>query len=443
METTFMTDVPAPAATMICLGSGIATLDRAGRSRWKWLIVSMAAGIFGFSIRQVVVAAPIAVLVAALAKFRHDWKILLGLALAMIAACLGILAWIHGIPGPRQASYWMPNWSTEVSVVKLLGADAAFALLPASLLVIITSSRTRVAVLSIILLIATVAILVVSHANSGSPLLGDIFSQWGSASALVALGTRPLLFPGALWTTLEWTSWAALACAVVALLSRRPAPYTRPTLNHIRSRLAHPIRLTPIRNWFGEPQGLLTIFILGSSALVALTSWAGVWDRYCWPILGPLAVLILLRGQSSPRNSTAARIGMALFALVMLGVVLVQFAVSNNSAAFDAARWHGATDLTRIGVTPRTIDAGIEWVGYHQPGPVVLSTPPGSTPYIWYQLLFSYPPICGIVASSPTTFAGFSPEGSISYRLLAITGPVDHVYLYKSQQPIACATRAG
>jgi 4-amino-4-deoxy-L-arabinose transferase-like glycosyltransferase len=431
METTFMTDVPALAMTTICLATGIAALDRAGRSRWVWLVLSMAAGIVGFSIRQFVVIAPIAVLASALARSPRDWKPLLALGIATIAACLEILAWFHGIPGPHQSNDWVPTWGAELSVVKLLGASVALAVLPASVLVIIVgNARSSVRIAAPIALVAIVALLVGLHADPGSPLIGDIFTKWGSPGALIAIGTRPELFPGADWTTIEWASWAALACAVAALLAHR---------HHQRQTLT----LSRIRSWMGQPQGLLAIFVLGSGGFLALVAGSGVWDRYCWPIVGPLAVLILLRERPSPRGPMVNRVGLPLFALLIASLAFLQLAVSFNADAFDAARWRAGVTLTRLDIAPRNIDAGFEWLGYYQPVPVKGGIPAGYPVYRWYEEMYSLPPLCGIVSSSPANFAGFSPAGSTTYKLLAVGGPLEHLYLYKARDMHTCATVPG
>lgn len=62
---------------------------------------------------------------------------------------------------------------------------------------------------------------------------------------------------------------------------------------------------------------------------------------------------------------------------------------------------------------------------------------------MWYEEMYSLPPLCGIVSSSPGNFAGFSPAGSTTYKLLAVGGPREHLYLYKARNMHTCATVPG
>ncbi len=426
-ETTYMTDVPALAATTVCLATGVAALDRTGRSRWMWLLLSIAVGIFGFSVRQAVIVAPFAVLVAALVGSPREWKPLCVLGIATGAACLGILKLTRGVPG-----HWEPTWSVEVDVAKLLGASVAFAVLPASIWVVATSRRAVVRLIPV-LLVTGVVLLTVFEVNPRSPLLGDLVTQYGSAGPLIMIGSRPVLFPNALWTAIEWTAWASLACAMCVFISRP----RRGSPSKTFSRIA---------NVLGRPEGLMAIFVVGAAALLSVTAGYGaVWDRYCWPIVGPLAVLILLKDRSprSLKKPAIHRFALPLVTVATVGLVLLQLALSSNADAFDAARWHAGIKLTRLGISARAIDAGFEWLAYHQSGPVDPGGPPGYTTYVWYEWFFAYPPLCGIASSSPATLPKFSLVGSTSYRLLAVGGPLEHVYLYKARNMRVCATVPG
>ena len=69
--TTFLTDVPAVAAASVTLWLGLQALYRPHRhSGLLWVVGAVAAGFFAFSIREFAIAAPVAVLLAALLRDR-------------------------------------------------------------------------------------------------------------------------------------------------------------------------------------------------------------------------------------------------------------------------------------------------------------------------------------------------------------------------------------
>ena len=61
-----MTDVPAVAMSFLSLWHGRGRARGEGRCRRQWLVGSLIAGAFAFSIREVALAAPVSVIVAAI-----------------------------------------------------------------------------------------------------------------------------------------------------------------------------------------------------------------------------------------------------------------------------------------------------------------------------------------------------------------------------------------
>lgn len=97
----FMTDVPAFSAQVVCLALAVAALGRKGRARWGLLAAALAVGCFGFSVREFDIAAPLAA-IATLALQDRRHRLTYGLATIVLAvACGGIYLWAAHVPGPR------------------------------------------------------------------------------------------------------------------------------------------------------------------------------------------------------------------------------------------------------------------------------------------------------------------------------------------------------
>ena len=126
-----MTDVPTFAAEMACLALGVAALERVGWPRWALLGGAMAVGLFGFSIREFAVAAPLAVLLCAGAgdspRRRPRY---LAAGVVTLVVCALIYGWSTHLPGYLRLPISVPN---RASVVRILQAyfTLAFDLSPA------------------------------------------------------------------------------------------------------------------------------------------------------------------------------------------------------------------------------------------------------------------------------------------------------------------------
>jgi hypothetical protein len=88
------------------------------------------------------------------------------------------------------------------------------------------------------------------------------------------------------------------------------------------------------------------------------------------------------------------------------------------------------------GFAADTIDAGMEWVGYHATGTanVLAIGPPDE---MWYSPRWASFRQCALVSSSLLSIAGFRLESADTeaYRLLLITGPEEPLYLYRVAKP--------
>src|SRR5204863_8770001 len=100
---TFMTDLPACALSTLCLLLGVKWLQGAGGR--LTLIASVGVGLLAFSIREFVIAAPVAILVAGWARNCADERRLLAAASATFALGIAVIVLIassvpaRGAPG--------------------------------------------------------------------------------------------------------------------------------------------------------------------------------------------------------------------------------------------------------------------------------------------------------------------------------------------------------
>jgi hypothetical protein len=114
----------------------------------------------------------------------------------------------------------------------------------------------------------------------------------------------------------------------------------------------------------------------------------------------PVGLILILRrhnrGGISRTRATAATASLAALFAALLTLTV-------NGLAFDSARWSAAQSLVRTGVSTLDIDAVLEWVGYHDPGPAMdARTAKRRAVLPWHaQTLFSRAAECYVLTSSP------------------------------------------
>ena len=434
----FMTDVPAIAASFACLWLGVIALD--GPSiRWRWLIASAAVGLVAFSIRDVTLAAPASVLlVAGIKEPRRPWPLLIAVGLAL--GCLVIYTWRWTLDGQMEPLD-RPNLVAALARTSVVFSTIAFILFPAVVVALATWWR-RLRGLDVAIGVAIALIImsgrIVTFANTGTVpdgLLYIVASRWGAIGADVVLGGRPTLFSDAAWSGLNALAFIAtvvgLGTSVGILGSLLRDGLVRRSIAATRA---------------GSPVVILALFAGATvGGVIAFGLVGTLWDRYIWPVIPPLAALILVarpRPMASPETPVEpgsggrARIlaSVTVGSLVaILGVTAAMFLL--NSAAFDSARWRAGEALVRQGVPASTIDAGFEWVGYHAVEPARTGNRQ-STPDWWVQLFPSFT-TCGVVSSAPLELTGarLVTTDPVSYRLLLLTGLEQPLYQYRLSGP--------
>lgn len=441
--TAYMTEVPAIALEMACLAIGAAALHRSpAEHRWTWLAASLVVGCYAFSVRDYALAAPIAVLVAAAASERGGRTFPYAVAaVAVVTVCLAIYRYSASLPGQEGVGLQAPTPETVRRVLDAVGL-LAFTLSPALLIALRNwvphwwrSPRRRDALLgaaagmgaaAIVNLDRLLALIGAGPRDLPPMFVGNVFTQFGSLGPLVFAGDRPLLYPAPAWDVLNGV---ALAAAFVALA------FLGAFLVAEHRRLLGALDVGARPTCLGSSAGMLAVFaVVFAAGTIFLGVTVILFDRYTWPLVLPLAVLLLVRPDLRPAVAPAGR---GTGVLILSGALVALIATTSmvlflNAAAFDSARWRMGDAAVRLGFAAETVDAGLEWVGFHATGPARLAAPraPSMTEYAVKFPSFRQ---CAVASSTPLDFPGFTliltqVDG---YRLLLFAGPTEPMYLYQ------------
>jgi hypothetical protein len=408
---TFMTDVPAYALAVLCLLLGTRWLQ--GEGRRVTLVASLGAGLLAVSIREFAIAAPVAILVAALARNRAGERVWLAGASGVLAAGVACVLLVAAST-PGRAVPVTPDLGRLVLLGPAIATLAAI-LLPAVAL----AMGRRMASFSPrqIILGAGFVCLVVIGPNG--PLVGNLWLPNGIAGDALLSGTRNPVISGQAWQLTE--QLALFAAVLVAALGFRWGWRNLASVNSPSTATTRAIRIARSR------KAPLVLFLLAYSAeLVVSTTVGPMFDRYLL-LLVPIAAILLLRGPAQPSRLGLSR-ALALFGLAWLAASA--FAIAANSFAYDAARWREGEAAVAMGYDARTVDAGYEWVGSHASG----AGNSGSRIYglTWYDdVLLPYRP-CAVLSNSPLdgdTFRLIRVSRS-AYLQYLFFGPAEPLYLY-------------
>ena len=269
-------------------------------------------------------------------------------------------------------------------------------------------------------------------------LLGNLFGPTGALGGDVLAGTRPELYPGVLWTALEIVAVVA-AVAGLAALGAALGAGGRGVLRAIDLRR----RDSPLGSTVGM---LVTFAVVYALETIIFGLNASTHDRYLWSLGLPLAVLLLWRPSrlatvsiEPPRSPASGRdgalhgpaawlAGAMLFAAGLLSLTLLL-----NALAYDVARWRIGEAQLVGGIPAMSIDAGIEWLGYHATEVADLQAPAPVYSEQYTRLWASYHE-CVVVSNSQLDRPGLSlADGPpATYRTLLFIGPALPLYVYRS-----------
>jgi len=385
LATSYMSDVPAFAAVMVC----VATADRAlRRDSVPLLCAAVAVGVWGATVREQALAAPAAVVVVAALAWRGRRRA--AAVVPGLVAAGGFVVfewWRRSLPyGDPPHLELTPRPAVSAAVQAAL--TMALFLAPAVVLVARPARWGRRARIAGAAVVAVAAL--VTAAERGGIFLGNYLDRDG-AYGEVAVGTRAVL-PAAVWAGL-----LVVACVSAGLLAGLV--------------VEHRLRLDRTSLLLG---GLLSVGTLAQAAL-----GQPVFARYLLPLV-PIAAVAVLGVATEGRRRLAVPVAGALFGCAV--------ALTANTLAFDAARWQAAQELERSGVPATDIDAGLEWVGYHARGPAELDGPPADVPG-WYRDAFPGSRACAVVAASP--LPGTASATAFPYRGFGVLGDA-HLWIHRS-----------
>ena len=431
--TSFMTDVPAFAASTLCLALGAMAGDRRGTSRWIWLTVALAIGCFGFSIREFGLAAPVAVLISAGAgaETRRGYFIA---GFATLATCAVIYALAKSLPG--QATLMLDFERANFERVRFSAATLALALSPVLVLTVAAGWRRwrlfdlGAGAAAALVLHGEVLLTIAKRLTLPQLLVGNALGARGAPGGVFA-GSRPILLGSPTWDVIKVVGLVSVIVGI-AVLGGAIGRWMRSPAPHRWSRLVP---------WLGSTPGLLATFALlygGGLAVFGLV--APLFDRYLWLMYVPLAGLLLR--STVPKGaalvaSRMARMGPALVAAALTaGLASVSFVLVLNAFAFDVAGWRMGEQAVEMGFDPQRVDAGMTWVGYHASGVATWGAEPAGLE-TWYDAMWPSFDLCAVVSSSPLEFPDYRlvAEDLAAYRLILFAGPIEPLFLYEVDAP--------
>jgi 4-amino-4-deoxy-L-arabinose transferase-like glycosyltransferase len=419
---TYMTDTVGFAAQMVCLALGLSALESRGSRRRVLLLCSVAAGLFGFIVRETAILAPVAVLASHFMVARRDERrtvAVIGASLVTLAAAF--LVWRRALPG--SSSYSTQLEPTSVSHVAVVVGQAyfllAFSLLPG----LIASARIRskgvMAIGTGCAMLAAAVIVIQQHRHGTSLDLTYPVQYFWARSGAQAFGgvdaLKPVFLPNALWAVTT-----AMILAGGILLANALADAAK--------------------GWrtFDSGIRLIATFGLLYAAIlpVRIAQNAPVDQRHLLPLAVPLFVLALWHVRSL-RSLT----GRLAFATAGIVGILVVFSVL-NAKYFDSRQWALGKEAVTLGTRPQAVDAGFAWAGLYSPKiskkfPNNDPLGPGwRKPVPWYGRLFPDSGNCMLVSRSRLDQRALEPVAVRTYMLLP--GVERRVWLYRNAR--ACDT---
>jgi 4-amino-4-deoxy-L-arabinose transferase-like glycosyltransferase len=407
----FMTDVPTYALVTLSLLLGTRWLQ--GDGTRVTLIASLLAGLAAVSIREFALAAPAAILVAAWARSRPDERVwLAGASGAVAAGTVSVLRIASSIPG--HAGPATPDLQ-QVALVGSAFATLAAVLLPAAALAI--GRRITILTPSQIILGSALGCLIV--ALPSGPLVGDLWMANGLGGDFLLGGTRDLVIGTRVWALS--TQLASFAAVLFAALALRWGQSRLDQVSSFSTAVTAAIRIARSR------EAPLVLFLAAYALeLAVVASMGSMFDRYLYPMV-PAAGILLLRAPVQHADAGRSR-AFAHAAFGWLGVSALVIAA--NSFAYDAARSRSGQAAVAMGYDARTVDAGLEWVGYHASG----VERPGSNPsgLTWYEDDWpSFRP-CAVVSNSPLDVSALTliRVDRSAYLNYLFFGPEEPLYLY-------------
>ncbi|WP_138757886.1 hypothetical protein [Modestobacter altitudinis] len=375
LSTSFMTDV---LAALLVLGSvllGVAAVRAPGRRAARLLLIgAVGVGLWAFTVREGALAAPAAVLIAAVAT-RRDLR-----APAWASAAVGVVAvvafewWRRSLAGDDP-----PVLAVDLVATAAHGAEALFWTgLVLSPLTLFLGRWWRRGRSWLAVGLAGCGAVAVSQGLDRPLFPANYLSQRGGYST-AELGSRAVLVPDAVWAGVCGVAVVSAGVLVERLADRRSRPLA-----------ARADPAARVLSWFLA----LTVAGLLVQDLVGQTTYS----RYLLALPPVLAVLVL---QSVPPAGTAAappRLAWLGSGALLAACCAVAVVLTAGTLRSDTARWTAAQDLFDAGVDPMSIAAGQEWSGWHTAVAAAHAGRDAPGDQGWWTGMFSDASECWLVA---------------------------------------------
>ena len=412
LTTSFMEDIPAISTSFLA----ILLAERAiVRNSSPLFVGSLICAIWSFTIREQGIATVVGIIVVTvgIAYVRRSFRMSFVMAASMTTfALLGVFSlWRRSLPNADAAQLAFTTRS-----FRYLAGAAAVVFFELALIVgpvILLSERIQhwkfrswIAAL-MALCVGGIAWHIRGTAGFFLP---NYFSRNGAYA--VAWPSLPI-FSSSVWGVVVVFA-ICMGCLVIGQI----ATMTRSHLSLVVSR-------TPVMVAFSA----LTFV----GIVVALLSTQGLYDRYLislLPIFYALTVHEHQINRSSAVRTTVAK-SRRIHVLLLPGAFCLTFifgvsmAVSLNAWARDAALWDVASEYVDKGYAASRIDAGLGWIGWSAPGPVVNRQAAASP---WGRM-FGLPQACITLTSEKVDDQGQLMEIR-NYRTFLLTGQ-SSIFLYR------------
>ncbi len=408
---TYMSDPPALSLQLITLAVGAAALGAADRRRWVLFSVSMATGFWAFSIRELAVAAPAAVLITMFLvdRTRLSRVRVAGGGALLALACATLWIWHRGLTGVERYRGRPPIADSVVLIVSAT-LTVGLALAPALAFSVRRwwpprHRRARASGAAVGVAIVAGRPWLAGHLGQHNWwLVGDYLQADGINGGKLLLGWRPIVLHDALWQVLvgiACLSTVVCAALVTEWIILRPSEPSEPVLRLV--------------GWHvGASVATLAVAAVVNGAM---------YDRYLWPLVFSSSLLLLGRRATPSDSSRVIAAAQVVSALVTVVAVGTSALLTLNSAAFDAARWQAATEAVDAGTMATELDGGMEWDGAHSTVPNRGGVPSEVDPLVaWWTTLTGMERVCIVVTASPVVSTTGRLVRTVHWRTYLVGG---------------------